>query len=211
MTSQVLRARPARAEFGPGAGTPRAGRIRFVTVPDRLCLAIEGESEPGGAEFQDVVGALFSTAYPLHNLLRERGVEAPVGHLEGLFERRDGRPSWEVEPEAFAPDAWRWTLLIAVPEAATDDEMAAAIEIARGTHPLAALRRLQVITVREGPVVEALHVGPYETEPETIERMRAATEAAGLTIRGDHHEIWLNDPSRMGPERTRTILRMPVC
>lgn len=210
MTSQVVHTLTEPPAFRPARGTPRAGRVRFVTVPDRLCLSVEGESEPGGPEFRAVVGALYSTAYPLHNLLRERGIEAPVGHLEGLFERRSGRPAWEVEPEAFAPDAWRWTLFIALPQAATDDDIAAAIEIARGTHPSEELRRLRVITVREGRVVEALHVGPYGTEPATIELMRAATEAARLTIRGAHHEIWLNDPGSVGPERTKTVLRLPV-
>lgn len=210
MTTMLPRSSTTRPVFGSAAGFPKAGRIRFVDVPDRLCLAIDGETEPGGPEFQAAVGALFSTAYPLHFLLRERGIEAPVGHLEGLFERRSGRPSWEVEPAAFAPDAWLWTLFIALPDAATDEDVAVAHATAKEKRPSDELRRLRVITVREGGVVEALHVGPYDTEPETIERMRAATEAASLTIRGAHHEIWLNDPVRVGPERTKTVLRLPV-
>jgi hypothetical protein len=196
--------------FAPVAGTPRAGHVRFVNVPDRLCLAIEGVAQPGGPAFQAAVRALFAAAFPLHFQLRERGIEAPVGHLEGVFERVSGRPAWIVEPEAFAPDAWRWTILISVPEAATDDDLAGALEAARRRYPSGELQSLRVMTVREGRVVEALHVGPYETEPETIEKMRAAAEAVGLAVRGGHHEIWLNDPFRVGPDRTRTVLRLPV-
>ena len=32
----------------------------------------------------------------------------------------------------------------------------------------------------------------------------------GLVERGQHHEIYLNDPRRTAPERLRTILRHPV-
>jgi hypothetical protein len=209
-TSTIHRGATARPQFEPVAGIPRSGRIRFVTVPDRLCLAIDGDAEPGGAGFRAAIGALFTAAVPLHRRLHERGVEAPMGHLEGLFERRDGRPSWEGDPAAHAPDAWQWTLFIAVPDEATDDDLAAALDRARPALPREELLRLRVVTVREGRVVEALHVGPYDTEAATVERMRAAADAAGLALGSAHHEIWLNDPGRVGPEHTKTVLRLPV-
>lgn len=197
--------------FGPPAGLPRARRVRFVDVPPRRCLAIEGVGEPGGQEFQAAVGALYSAIYPLVMLMRDHGQEAQVGPLEALWERTDGAAAWQPdESVAFDPGAWRWTLLIELPTAASDDDVASALAVARRRHPAPALSRLLVLTLREGPVVEAVHVGPYATEPETLARMAEATAAAGLEARGAHHEVYLGDPRRTRPDRLRTLLRQPV-
>jgi hypothetical protein len=32
----------------------------------------------------------------------------------------------------------------------------------------------------------------------------------GLRLTGRHHEIYLNDPRRVAPQRLRTVLRQPV-
>ncbi len=197
--------------FGPPAGLPRRGRIRFVDVPPRRCLAIEGEGAPGGAEFQAAVGALYSTIYPLHFLVRDHGAESRVGALEALWERRDGAAGWlSGEFAPFDAEAWRWTLLIEIPAAARDEDVASAMAVARRKHPSPALSRLVVVTIREGPSIEAMHVGPYATEPETLEQMADQATEAGLEPHGAHHEIYLGDPRRSQPERLRTVLRQPV-
>lgn len=199
------------AVFTPPQGLPRRGKVRFVEMPPRRCLAIEGEGPPGGAEFQAAVGALYSTIYSLHFLLRDRGAATRIGPLEALWERRDGGSAWLTGDFApFDPAAWRWTVLIEIPDEARDEDMASAMAVARRKHPSPALSRLVVMTIREGHAVEALHVGPYATEPETLDRMAAAATAAGLEPRGAHHEIYLGDPRRTAPDRLRTVLRQPV-
>jgi Uncharacterized conserved protein len=196
--------------YPPASGLPRAHRVRIVTVPDRRCLAIEGESEPGSPEFQVAMGALYSASYTLHFLLRERGIDAPISPPEALWERRDGRSTWAEGDPAFDPTAWRWTLMIAVPDEASDDDIASALAVARRKRPSPALEHLFVITVREGVAVEAMHVGPYDAEPETIAKMHDVASEAGLAPRGPHHEIYLGDPRRTDPRKLRTVLRQPL-
>ena len=55
-----------------------------------------------------------------------------------------------------------------------------------------------------------MHVGPYATEPPTIERLHAFIAEQGLQRRGKHHEIYLSDPRRSAPEKMKTIIRQPV-
>jgi hypothetical protein len=55
-----------------------------------------------------------------------------------------------------------------------------------------------------------LHRGPYAAERESIERLHAAVAAAGLELRGRHHELYLGNPGTSAPERLRTILRQAV-
>ena len=204
------RADRAGTGFPLATGYPRVGRARIVAVPDRRFLAVDGRSAPGGAEFQDAMGALYNTAYSLLFLLRGRGFDAHLGPSECLWERRDGAAGFSEGDEAFDPEAWHWTLMIAVADPATDADVASAIALARRRRPSPALDRLRVLSLHEGVVVEALHVGPYTDEPATIARMREAAETAGLQACGPHHEIYLGDPRRCAPQNLRTVLRQPL-
>lgn len=199
-----------RAPFPVASGYPRAHRVRIVRVLDRNCLAIDGQSAPGGPGFQAAMAALYSVAYSLHFLLRDRGIEAPIGPPEALWERRDGTPAWPAGVVAFEPKSWRWTLFIGVPVEATDEDVTAALAVARRKRPSAALANLHPMMLGEGVVVEAMHVGPYDAEPETIAKMHELAMDAGLAPRGPHHEIYLGDPRRTDPSRLRTVLRQPV-
>jgi hypothetical protein len=211
--TMTLAHQPASAkptQFPHASGYPRAHRVRIVTVPDRSCLAIDGQAAPGGPEFQAAMAALYSAAYSLHFLLRDRGIEAPIGPAEALWERRDGASPWAEEPFAFDPTAWRWTLFMGLPEEATDEDVAAALAVARRKRPSPALANLHEMNLGEGLVVEAMHIGPYDAEPETIVRMHELASASGLEPHGAHHEIYLGDPRRTDPSRLRTVLRQPL-
>jgi hypothetical protein len=187
-----------------------ATRVRFLTVPERRYLAIEGDAPPGGDAFQAAIGALYGTAYPLHFALRERGVRVPIGHLHGVFwfERPDPIPLSLYAEGASAPSPMQWRLLITLPDEASASEIAAAVErmLAKGG---ADAPVPSVITWDEGQVAQLLHVGPYDAEYPTIERLTTAIRDAGLEPAGCHHEIYLSDP-RTPPERTRTVIRQPV-
>jgi hypothetical protein len=59
-----------------------------------------------------------------------------------------------------------------------------------------------------------MHIGPYATEPATVERMRAFAKENGYRdcIEKDrqHHEIYLSDPRKANPAKMKTVLRHPV-
>jgi hypothetical protein len=101
-------------------------------------------------------------------------------------------------------------LLIRVPTFITPAHRRAALAqlIARGRGPR--VRQVKLETLREGRCVQLLHVGPYEREHTSIERMASLAREAGLRFQGRHHEIYLSDPRRVAPARLRTILRHPV-
>jgi hypothetical protein len=55
-----------------------------------------------------------------------------------------------------------------------------------------------------------MHVGPYDQEGPTIERLHGFIRESGYELRGRHHEIYLGDPRRVAPEKLKTIIRQPV-
>ena len=62
----------------------------------------------------------------------------------------------------------------------------------------------------EGKCVQATHVGPYSTEPETINSLMEFMAQNGLKENGLHHEIYLSDPRKTDPSKLKTIIRYPV-
>jgi hypothetical protein len=63
----------------------------------------------------------------------------------------------------------------------------------------------------EGRSVQILHMGSYDDEGPTLERLhREFLPANGFAPTGRHHEIYLSDARKTEPARLKTILRQPV-
>lgn len=189
------------------AGKP--GVIRFLEIGPVRAVMVDGEGQPGEATFSARMPGLFTTAYDLRFALKRRGIERKVGALEGLYWTSNAATDLD---EILGPDrgTWRWTLLIALPDEATDDELAASLARGRSKVAPEVAANLRVETFAEGPAAQVLHLGPYAEERPTIERLHAAILAGGLRPRGRHHEIYLGDPARSKPGSLRTIIRQPV-
>jgi len=190
----------------------RRDRARFVDLPWTRQLAIDGTGQPGGPAFQNAFRALYPVAYTLHFALKRRGVDAPIGALEGLFwvpgAEDDGGVALLGDRDPGGPLSWSLRLPLA--GMATDTEIDAAIaDVARKGAP-PALDDLRVVEVIEGLAAQILHVGPYDAEGPTIRRLHAAIAGAGLRQRGIHHEIYISDPTRTAPERLKTVIRQPI-
>ncbi|MFN8630467.1 MAG: GyrI-like domain-containing protein [Chloroflexota bacterium] len=191
------------------AGKP--GAVRFLEPLARRFVMIDGEGPAGEAAFAPRMPGLYGTAYPLRFALKRRGVDEKVRPLEGLWWTQDGRTDLDVILGGDADRAnWRWTLMIGLPEAATEDEVAGALASGRGKLDAPHAQNLRVQHFAEGPSAQVLHLGPYATERATIEALHAAIEAAGLVPTGRHHELYLGDPQRSAPDKLKTLLRMPV-
>jgi hypothetical protein len=194
------------AELGGGARV-----VRFLELPARRAVMIDGDGAPGPDAFTPRMPGLYTTAYALRFGLKARGVAGKVGPLEGLWwTADDSQDLGAVFDAGTSRTDWRWTLLIDLPDEATETEVEQAVARGRARLEPALAGGLRVETFDEGRVAQLLHVGPYATERASIELLHAAVEAAGLRLRGRHHEIYLVDPRTSAPERLRTILRHPV-
>jgi hypothetical protein len=178
-----------------------------IDVPELPFLMIDGHGDPNGAAaFTEAVDALYATAYGLKFRLRTiDGVDYRVMPLEGLWWIPNARV-WDFSDKS----DWDWTLMIAQPGVVTQDLVDAVLESTGMRRPLPALPRLRLAGFEEGHCVQALHIGPWDAERPTLERLQTFMASRGLMPVGKHHEIYLSDPGRVSPERMRTILRRGV-
>jgi len=205
-----------RALYTASSRTPA-----IVDVPILLLLAIDGQIEKGrtpgtSAAFQSAVQALYGAAYTLKfmsKLRKANAIDYAVMPLEAIWWVEDG------QFQLSRPDRWRWRAMIVQPGHISSEMLAEATVTLRAKKPALVMDRLRLVKDNEGLCVQMLHVGPYATEPATVAKMARFAAEQGLSERHeregqllvhDHHEIYLSDPRRTGPEKLKTILRRPV-
>ena len=168
-------------------------------------LAIPGIGAPSGEEFVAKIEALYPLAFGVKNLSKKAGKDFVVPKLEGLWWVDSEKPFMEVPREQ-----WYWRLLIRMPEFVTLDMIEAAKAEVVKKKKLELVNEIGYEKMSEGACVQILHVGPFSTEPETIEKMIEFLDENNFVPNGLHHEIYLSDPRRVAPEKMKTVLRQPV-
>jgi len=195
---------------------PSAKKIETVQVPNLQFAKIDGAIEKGQAPgtspiFAESTQALYGLSYTLKFMLKKRktnAIDYPVMALEGLWWVEDGFFDITVK------DNWFYTLMIMQPEVITKEIFEEAREQVRkkkGDSPL--LSKVKLGYFEEGLCVQTMHIGPYATEPATIDRMKEFMAENGVkdnVTNGKHHEIYLSDPRKAAPEKMKTVLRHPV-
>jgi len=196
---------------------PPAKKIELVQVPlmnfIMLDDAIEPDQAPGTSPlFAENMQALYGAAYTLKfslKLRKENPLDYPVMALEGLWWIEDG--TFDLQK----PGNWKYTVMIMQPDPVTPEDFALALAQVRkkkGDQP--AFARLRLERYHEGLSVQAMHIGPYATEPETVAKMQSFMQANAcqdqVGLGGKHHEIYLGDPRRANPAKLKTVLRHPV-
>ena len=180
-----------------------------IDVPEMKFFAVEGAGSPAGEEFQAVVGLLYTLSYAVR-MMPKSGWTPPdyreytVFPLEGV---------WRMDTDAWQGGALdktklKYRLMIRQPLFVTPDVAARAMESARKKVPAGLLERASFEPFTDGVSVQMLHVGPYDTEPETFAAMDVFLNSNGLVrTERTHREIYLSDPRKVTPDKNRTLLR----
>lgn len=168
-------------------------------------LAIEGKGEPAGEVFTKTLEALYPLAYGIKNICKKQGKDFGVPKLEGLWWVKSNKPALEVPRSE-----WYWKLLIRMPDFATSQIFKTAQEEIFKKKGLDLVKKIKFETIDESKCIQIMHIGPYATETETIQKMKDFMKENNFTENGLHHEIYLSDPRKTIPEKMKTILRQPI-
>jgi hypothetical protein len=197
----------------PDLYQPKA-RPAFVDVPEMTFIMVDGSGNPNeNPLFEEAVELLYGLSYTL-KMSHRKGL-APAGFFDYVVPPLEGL--WWVEDDRFSlekRDNWKWTLMIRQPEFVTEEFFHWAVDAFSKKKPGQRVEKARLQSFTEGSSVQILHIGPYATEPETVQAMDAFMLAQGWKSRlgqgGKHHEIYLSDPRKSLPEKMKTVLRHPV-
>jgi hypothetical protein len=179
----------------------------FVDVPDMRFVMIDGEGSPDDDRYRHAVTWLFAVIHPLKRIAKERmGKDFVEPPLEGLWWADDVR-----DLVAGNRERLKWRAMIVTADWVDETTFGQAVATASerlGDPP----HTLRLERFDEGRSVQILFVGDYRAEARAIARRLhdGFLPEHGLAPNGYHHEIYLNDPNRVAPEKWRTVVRQPV-
>jgi hypothetical protein len=170
-----------------------------------IFLTISGKGEPAGIEFTKAVEALYPLAYGIKKICKQEEMDFAVPKLDGLWWVNSEKNALEIPKTE-----WHWKLLIRMPDFVTAKTFEQAKIDVIEKKGIEKISEILFEKITEGKCMQILHIGPYSTEPESINLMKEYMEQNGLVEHGLHHEIYLSDPRKTVPEKMKTILRQPV-
>lgn len=187
----------------------------IVKVPKMNYIAVRGSGDPNEEDgfYKKAVCALYAVAYTLRMSYKtdykiEGFFEYVVPPLEGFW-WQDGIHGVDYSNKA----SFKWISMIRLPDFVTEKDLKWAIETAEKKKKIDC-SDVEFMTVEEGLCVQIMHIGSYDDEPESVEKMcRFIAENGYENDFSDdrmHHEIYLSDPRKCSSEKLKTVIRHPI-
>ena len=187
----------------------------IVVVPPMKYVAVRGEGDPNeeGGAYQQAIGILYAVSYTLKMSYKtdhkiEGFFEYVVPPLEGFWQQEEAGSIDYARKEAF-----RWISVIRLPDFVTREDFDWAVETATKKKKLDC-SGAEFLTVEEGLCVQMMHLGPFDTEPESVALMDAYLKENGYVNDFSegrlHHEIYMSDARKVAPEKWKTVIRHPI-
>jgi len=167
--------------------TPRTSKAdpQILEMPPQKMAVVQAKGAPDKV-FAEVMPALMGSVYTLK------------------FDRKKkGLPTFKVSPpRACYPDGLdtpmdEWTIVVGVPVPNDTTSLPQKVE---GIE-------VKLETWACGTVAQTLHIGPYDREQPTVERLHRFIEEKGYKIAGPHEEEYLTRPNA---KVLKTIIRYQV-
>ncbi|EPY2280734.1 GyrI-like domain-containing protein [Clostridium sporogenes] len=179
---------------------------QLISVPKQKFFMIKGKGNPNDEDFSDRIGVLYSLSYavrmmPKSGFVPDGYFEYTVYPLEGIWEACDISDK----------STFSYTIMMRQPDFITEEVAEKAFEIANVKKPNLLLKEAYYGEIEEGLSVQVLHVGDYDDEPESFEKIIKFMNENNLERRGkSHREIYLSDARKVERSKLKTILRYKV-
>lgn len=186
---------------------------KIVTFEKIQYLSILGKGDPSLKNFSDTIEALYATAYAIKFIYKALKNDFVVPKLEGLWwydEELHKRLTIDEAPQKVKRSEWEYRLMIRMPDFVTAEVIEQMVANTAAKKLLPKVNDIHLFFLEEGKCVQALHLGPFDKEPETLNRINDFIQSNNFSRNGLHHEIYLSDFRKTSPDKLKTILREPV-
>ena len=183
-----------------------AKAIDTVDVPEFQFLMIDGIGNPTVAEFKQKSKALNLLAKAIRAYYKEQDdINYLISPLEGMWDTYDNA-KFDVTRKKMI----RYTLMLSQPKFLTEEVFEKVKESLAKKKGNLYVKEIYLRKFTEGKSVQMLHIGPYNTEIMTNKEIMEYIIVQNMKLNGMHHEIYLNNPEKVAPEKLKTIVRYAV-
>ena len=186
-----------------------------VDVPKMNYIAVRGQGNPNeeDGEYKKAIELLYGIAFTIK--MSYKGAHKIDGYFQYVVPPLEGF-WWQdnvIGIDYSQKEKFQWIAVIRLPEFVTKEEFDWAVEEATKKKK-EDFSKVEYFTYEEGMSVQCMHIGSYDEEPLTVEKMHAYMEEQGyeldITEKRMHHEIYLSDPRRTSEEKLKTVVRHPI-
>ena len=192
-----------------------AAKPSIVTVQPMNYIAVRGQGDPNqeDGEYKAAIGLLYGIAFTIKmSKMSDHRIEGyfdyVVPPLEGFW-WQDGVTGIDYAHK----ERFKWISVIRLPDFVTKEDFDWAVEEASRKKKMD-FSDVEFFRYDEGLSVQCMHLGAYDDEPATVDRMHRFMEehrfALDITDQRMHHEIYLSDARKVVPEKLKTVIRHPI-
>ncbi len=184
----------------------------LITVPMQSYIMIDGKGNPNDEDFSNRVATLYALAYAIKMGYKSAATKGDttlgihdfaVYPLEGIWK--------QVQSDELVKEELEYTIMIRQPDFITESMICAALEIVKKKKPNPLYENIRFDTMQDGKCIEILHIGAFDDEPASFEKMAQLAVKNGLKRDESYHrEIYLNNANRVEKSKLKTILRFSV-
>lgn len=192
-----------------------------IEVPSMKFIMVEGSGNPNSenGEYQEALGLLYGLSFTIK--MSKMGTKKIDGYFEYVVPPLEGF-WWQESCKSIDyehKENFKWISMIRQPEFVTEEVFQWACNEVSTKKKIDATNA-RFVEFEEGLCVQVMHIGSYDDEPETIEKLDKFIQENNLKndigrevengmIRR-HHEIYLSDPRRTETKNLKTVIRIPV-
>ena len=187
----------------------------IVEIPKMNYIAVRGKGNPNDeeGEYKKSIGLLYAVAFTIK--MSYKGTHKIDGYFEYVVPPLEGF-WWQEGIEGIdysKKENFEFISVIRLPDFVSKDDFNLAVDEA-AKKKKEDFSKVEFLTYDEGLCVQCMHIGSYDDEPATVEKMHdyAAQNGYVLDINDKrlHHEIYLSDPRRCDVNRLKTVVRHPI-
>ncbi len=187
----------------------------FIQIPSFQFLTISGEGNPNNEAFGEYIAALYALSYGLKMTLKKED-QKPAHYQDFTVYPLEG--IWDIREEARSQfngkinkDDLVFKLMIRQPDFISPEIFKRIRKEVQKKKPNKLIPEVQFETIEEGPCIQMMHLGSYDSEPESFRQMESFGEEKGYPrLSKIHREIYLSDFKKVAPEKLKTVLRYRV-
>jgi len=189
----------------------------IVNVPEMTFIMVDGKGDPNTSEeYKNAMEVLYGLSYSI-KMSKMNGTQ-PEGYFEYVVPPLEGL--WWGDEGYFDgtnivdKNKFYWTSMIRQPEFVTQEVFEQAKETFAKKKPNVDTSKARLVFWAEGLCAQVMHLGSYDDEPVTIQKLEAFISESGyvcdISEDRQHHEIYLNNPDKTAPEHLKTVIRHPI-
>lgn len=186
----------------------------ILTIPDQKFISLHGVGDPNGPEFSKKIQTLYPAAYGIKSAYKEYALGKNLEYddyivfpLEGVWSLTSkGQQLDHLDKNEFSYD-----IMIQIPDFVPDNLITAALQTVKEKKKLPELDDLEIKTYPAIEPAQVLHIGSYDSEPESFKKIDQLVASQGKKRASKiHREIYLSDARRVAPDKLKTILRYQI-